>query len=240
MKGIVVNKLFLLAIIFVLSLTSCNKYKIEGTSSVSSLDGKMLFVKVWDNDKMVNIDSCEIVHGKFSMSGKVDSVAMATLYMDEQPMMPLVIEKGNIKVSLDNLKLAATGTQLNDRLTDFIDKQNALSNRGDELQHRESQMIMDGKDPVEIQEMMNVEGEKLTNEMNKLVKDFIVGNFDNVLSTGVFIIVSSNMPYPFMTPQIEEILDKAPDSFKEHPYIKEFVAAAEENSRRMKYGHSDY
>ena len=229
------NKLFLLTAL-ILSLTACNKYKIEGTSSVSSLDGKMLFIKVWEADQMVSMDSCEIIHGKFAMSGEVDSVVMATLYMDDQPMMPLVIEKGNIKITIDDLKLTASGTELNDKLTGFIEQQKSISSRAEDLSHRESQMIMDGKDPEEIQRMVHVEREKLSDEMTKLINGFITGNYDNVLSTGVFMILCSNMPYPIMTSQIEEILSKAPDSFKNHPFIKEFVAAAEEKMQRMKYG----
>ncbi len=229
------NKLFLLAAM-VLSLTACNKYKIEGVSSVSSLDGRMLFIKVWQNDLMITVDSCEIIHGKFTMQGKVDSVVMATLYMDDQPVMPLVIEKGNIKIAIDDLKLTASGTVLNDKLSNFIDQQKSISSRAEDLSHKESQMIMDGKGPAEVQEMVHTEGEKLSNEMNKLIKEFITGNYENVLGTGIFMILCSNMPYPMMTPQIEEILDKAPDSFKNHPFIKEFVSAAEENMRRMKYG----
>ena len=84
--------------------------------------------------------------------------------------------------------------------------------------------------------MVHVEREKLSDEMTKLINGFITGNYDNVLSTGVFMILCSNMPYPIMTSQIEEILSKAPDSFKNHPFIKEFVVAAEENMQRMKYG----
>ena len=49
---------------------SCGKkYKIEGISSVSKLDGKMLFIKVPSGDKLVNIDSAEVVHGIFKMKG---------------------------------------------------------------------------------------------------------------------------------------------------------------------------
>lgn len=233
--GMTMNRLFLWAAL-VLSLTACDKYRIEGVSSVSSLDGKMLFVKVWEEGRMTTVDSCEIVHGKFSMSGKVDSVVMATLYMDDRPMMPLVIERGNIRIVIDDLKLAASGTKLNDKLSGFIERQKSISGRADDLSHRESQMIMDGKDPAEIQEMVDSEEEKLSKEMNQLVKDFITGNYDNALGAGVFMILCSNMPYPVMTPQMEELLDKAPESFRNHPFIKEFVTNAEENTRRMKYG----
>ena len=217
--GTTMNRLFLWAAL-VLSLTACDKYRIEGTSSVSSLDGKMLFVKVWEEGRMTT----------------VDSVVMATLYMDDRPMMPLVIERGNIRIVIDDLKLAASGTKLNDKLSGFIERQKSISGRADDLSHRESQMFMDGKDPAEIQEMVDSEEEKLSKEMNQLVKDFITGNYDNALGAGVFMILCSNMPYPVMTPQMEELLDKAPESFRNHPFIKEFVTNAEEYTRRMKYG----
>ena len=107
--------------------TSCSrKYKIEGASSVTSLDGKMLFIKVLQNGEWLNIDSAEVVHGLFSMKGKVDSVVMATLYIGDESIMPLVIEKGNIQVSITNTELVAKGTALNNALYAFIDKKNSL------------------------------------------------------------------------------------------------------------------
>ena len=78
-----VNKIlpFLLLLPFLASCTS--KYKIEGTSSVNSLDGKMLYLKSLRDGEWVKLDSAEVVHGLFSMKGKIDSVQMVTLYMDE-------------------------------------------------------------------------------------------------------------------------------------------------------------
>lgn len=61
-------------------LTSCmNSYNIEGSSNVPTLDGRMLFLKVYEGNDMKNIDSCDIVHGQFRFSGNVDSTRIATL-----------------------------------------------------------------------------------------------------------------------------------------------------------------
>ena len=73
---------FLLLLPFLASCTS--KYRIEGTSSVNSLDGKMLYLKTMRDGEWVKLDSAEVVHGLFSMKGKVDSVQMVTLYMDDE------------------------------------------------------------------------------------------------------------------------------------------------------------
>lgn len=42
------------------------------------------------------------------------------------------------------------------------------------------------------------------------------------------------MPYPLITPEITRIMDKAPDSFKEYPLIKEYMSAAHENMNRAR------
>ena len=97
-----VNKIlpFLLLLPFLASCTS--KYRIEGTSSVNSLDGKMLYLKTMRDGEWVKLDSAEVVHGLFSMKGKVDSVQMVTLYMDDESIMPIVLESSKIKVTISN------------------------------------------------------------------------------------------------------------------------------------------
>lgn len=51
---------FLLLLPFLASCTS--KYRIEGTSSVNSLDGKMLYLKTMRDGEWVKLDSAEVVH----------------------------------------------------------------------------------------------------------------------------------------------------------------------------------
>ena len=84
-----VNKIlpFVLLLPFLASCT--HKYKIEGTSSVNGLDGKMLYLKTLRDGEWTKLDSAEVVHGSFSMKGKIDSVQMTTLYMDDESVMRL-------------------------------------------------------------------------------------------------------------------------------------------------------
>ena len=138
-----INKLILL-IVSLLAFTSCaSEYQINGSSSVSRLDGKMLFVKVPQGDKMINVDSAEVVHGLFSMNGPVDSTFIASLYMDDQSIMPFVVERGNIEILIDNAIIKVTGTPLNDCLYEFVGKKNSLDDRAYEVERMESRMIMD-------------------------------------------------------------------------------------------------
>ena len=214
------NKLFF-SVVSLLALTSCaSEYKIEGSSSVSRLDGKMLFIKVPDGDRMVKVDSAEVIHGIFKMEGVLDSSVIASLYMDDINIMPFVIEKGKIAINIDNARIVVSGTSLDDRAY--------------ELERKESRMIMDGKDPNEIHHVIMTEREKLAAEMNDLAKQFIKKNYDNVLGPGVFIMICSNFDYPVMTPMIEEIVKDAPDSFKNNPMVKEYITVARANMEKLK------
>lgn len=210
--------------------TSCSrKYKIEGSSSVTSLDGKMLFLRMLRNGEWVDVDSAEVIHGLFSMKGNADSAKVVTLYMGDESIMPLVLEKGKIEIAITNTELSAKGTPLNDALYDFINKKNSMDMQIEELQRKEARMVMDGADLEDIREQLNREGDSLLQDMNGYVKKFISDNYETVLGPSVFMMLCSTLPYPIMTPQIEDIMKDAPYSFKNNRMVKEFTAKAKEN-----------
>lgn len=222
-------------VLFLWIFASCaSEYRIQGSSSVSRLDGKMLFVKVSQGGELMDVDSAEVVHGFFRMQGVIDTIMIASLYMDDQSIMPLVMERGEIEIQIDNARITVKGTPLNEKLYDFVAKKSSLDDRAYEVERMESRMIMDGE-PVDVVEReINAEREKLSKEMDELVKAFIQDNYENVLGTGVFLMVCNAFPYPFMTPLLEEIVDKAPDSFKNHELVKEFIKEARQNMEAMK------
>lgn len=214
---------------------SCSKkYKIEGNTSLSRLDGKMLYIKVPANGQWVKIDSAEVVHGLFEMEGAVDSIVLASLYMDDDCIMPLVIEEGNIDVKIDNAGVTVKGSPLNNRFNDFIIQKNALDDRAYEVEHMESQMIMNGDDPSIIHNEIEKQRTDLSEEMNKLAKKFIQDNYENVLGPGVFIMICNGLPYPILTPAMEEIVNEAPESFRNNTMVKEYLSVARANMDKMK------
>ena len=220
---------FCFIILFISTFVSCGrKYKIEGTTSVSRLDGKMLFIKIVSGDKLVNIDSAEVVHGNFLMEGRADSVLWASLYMDNNCIMPLVIEKGNIKINIDNAGISIKGTPLNDRFNKFIEDKTALDDEAYEIEREESRMIMDGIDISTVQQEIDKKRDDVSLKMNQLTKSFIIDNYDNVLGPGVFIMIGNSFPYPYITPFLKEILDEAPEAFRNNCLVKEYVVMAEE------------
>ena len=218
----------------VCTLVSCaDSYSVQGSSSVSALDGSKLYLKSIKNNELKNIDSCEVVHGQFRFAGLLDTVRMANLFMDDESIMPVVLEKGEIFIKIDNAVQIVSGTPLNDKLYEFIDFHSQLGNQMSELSHRQSQMLLDGMDEQTIDQQLNMEAAEIARREDSLVTNFIVENFDNVLGPGIFMMITSGYRYPVLTPQIEDILSKATDKFKNDPYVKDYVEVARENQARQ-------
>ena len=213
---------------------SCTgSYNVQGSSSVSALDGSKLYLKAIKNNELKNIDSCDVVHGQFNFNGTLDTVRMVNLFMDDQSIMPMVLEEGEITIKIDNASQKVSGTPLNEKLYDFLDKHNRLDNQMNELAHKQSQMMLDGIDEDEINQKLSIEAAQIAKEEDKLVTSFIVDNFDNVLGPGVFMMITSGYQYPILTPHIEDIMSKATDKFKSNPYVSEYYKIASENEARM-------
>ena len=222
----------LLLVLGLVCLTSCTKgYRIEGKSSITSLDGKMLYLKALQDGDWIVVDSAEMVHGLFKMKGTVDSVRMVTLYMNEEGLMPLVLEDGKIKVTISNTQLRAKGTPLNDQLYNFIDKRNDMERAINEVERKEARMVLDGVRLDDIHDQLQHEVDSMTQAMNTYVKDFITTNYENALGASIFMMMCSTLPYPVMTPTIEEILKEAPSTFKQNSLVKDYVAKAKENMK---------
>ena len=215
-------------------LTSCaSSYRVEGSSSVSALDGNKLYLRAVKDGEAKNIDSCDVVHGEFHFAGLLDTVRMANLYMDDESIMPVVLEEGDIVIKIDNASQTVGGTPLNDSLYHFIDHHNQLTSRMNELSHRQSQMLLDGIDEETIDRELSIEAAQIAQQEDSLVTNFIVDNFENVLGPGVFMMITSQYRFPVLTPQIEYIMSKATKTFKNDSYVREYYQAAQENEQRM-------
>lgn len=219
--------------------TYMESYQIKGSSSVSLLDGSKLYLKVDKDSTLTNFDSCEVVHGSFGFNGRFDTTRIAHLFMDDQSIMPVVIEKGDISISIDKASQKVSGTPLNEELYDYLDKHMQLMNRHQELSHREAQMFLEGYDEKTIYEQLSIEAAELPRQKDSLETHFIIDNFDNVLGPYAFRMMTADYQYPILTPQIEEIMSKATPKFKGDFYVSEYYKAANEIMARMKGEISD-
>ncbi len=209
------------------SFLSCTKsYKIVGTSNIQDIDGKTISLRISDNGAWRNLDSCEVLHGQFRMKGKTDSTLIATLFLDGQPLMPMILEPGKIDITVSNIKLKAEGTPLNDSLYKFIARKYQLDLRAIELERMEAQMIINGYNQAAIQHRVDSTYQALREEMHSLVLNFIGKNYDNALSLCGFSMLCNGLPHPIITPLIQSVIDNAPEAFLAQPTISRFLREA--------------
>ena len=232
------KKEMLCAAVTALFFVSCaetftESYHIQGSSSVSLLDGSKLYLRVMTDGTMQNIDSCEVVHGAFSFTGRLDTTRMAILSVREGGI-PVVIERGDINVTIDRMANKVSGTPLNELLYDYVDKHIQLENQIGELGHKEAQMILDGIDEQTIAQKLTIEHQRLLQQTDSLETRFILDNLDNVLGPYAFQMLTSTYRYPVLTPQIEEIMGKATDTFKKDPYVSQYYQQAKDILARMR------
>ena len=223
----------IISIFSLMLITSCTKYNVTGTSSLQNMDGHMLYLKGIVNDELCNIDSCEVVHGKFKFSGTLDSVQVVTLCIDDSPIMPLVLEDGDVTVELNEQRLQCKGTPLNDTLSAFNKRYETLMAPFDDLTHQQSQAIMNGEDMDVVNQRLESIHNKLVMQEDRMLSAFIADNFDNCLGPYVFQIATSGYQYPVLTPWIEALMTKASENFKNSPYVKEYMQLAKQNQDIM-------
>ena len=230
------NKFSYILLISLLTLVGCkSQYMVKGSSSVDELEGQILTLKVYADGELRSIDSTRVVHGRFSFGGSMDSTMLANVFLGDLSVMPLVLEDGEVDLHIGETQQTATGTPLNDTLSGFIQRKTQLDARMAELPHLQLQMIMDGNDDDEIMYELGKQSQELAAENDQLITRFIRANYNNVLGPGVFMILTSNLPYPILTPQIEEILTHATPYFLGHPYVKQYIEKAKENQNKEKY-----
>lgn len=107
-----------------LTLCSCaTQYDIAGNSSLDDVDGHMLYLRVAGSGMdrgECSIDSCKVVHGRFRFGGVVDSIVLAQVFVGNDAMLPVVIEDGELQISMGLAGPTVEGGQLNKRLYDFL------------------------------------------------------------------------------------------------------------------------
>lgn len=224
----------MLAAMAAILMSSCaSTYNIQGTSNISTLDGRMLYLKVLKDNEFKNIDSCDVVHGHFQFHGNMDTVRMANIFMEDEQLIPIVIEEGDINVKVDDTQMEASGTPLNEKLFAFLKQFNQVTGAQSDLVHRHDQAIMDGSDMNSVLKELQLEDVRLSVMADSLVTSFVTENFDNVLGPGVFFLTTIGYDYPLLTPWVEDIMSKATEKFKNDPYVKDYYSKAQENQQIM-------
>lgn len=212
-------------------LTSCGaSYNIKGSTDVPNLDGQKFYLKTFKNEDMANLDSCDVLHGQFKFSGKTDSVALAYVTIEDTPLMPLLLEDGEIKISLNSASQDVKGTPLNDKFTAFRKDLDKIDGEISDLSRKQSQGIMNGENEDSLNIQLNKKFQELAIRKDSLITKFICNNFDTSLAAAAFQYVTIPMLMQGGMPEkddwVESIMAKASDEFKNDPYVKFFMDKA--------------
>lgn len=224
---------FLCYICFFAILVSCNKsYSLQGSTD-NFRNGSRVYLKIENSEGWNVFDSCDIVHGKFVMKGCVDTPFVASLFIGDEAVMPIVVEQGEILVDMSVNDVEIGGTQLNDMLSDFINNKTVIENRMTEIERWETNLILDGHTSAAATAMVRDSLAKVGYDMDNYVENFIKEHYRTPLGPCVFRLLCSTLPYPLITKQIERILSDAPDEFKSDYFVKDFIIVAHANMRMI-------
>lgn len=216
---------FITLLISAAVMVSCGgSYHIDGKSSSSHFDGKMAYLRMLDDAGTV-VDSAEIVHGTFKMSGDIDSVMMLMLYMDDACVAPLVLEDGDLSVDISYADATVSGTHLNDSLYAFLKRKRNYDNEFSRMDSEIARRVLDGDNYDAVKAEVGNECDRLCADYYDYIEDFITSNYDNVLSSGVFLLICRSTPEGALPDSFFSIFDDAPATFKAQPALAGYFAA---------------
>ncbi len=217
-----------------LSVSCESQYRVIGIADDAFLDGSRVYLKRQIADDWRVLDSCDILHGKFEMSGVIDTTTLTAFFVDDEAVIPLILESGNIDVFIDRRSITVSGTNMNNQLTEFIARKEGYENRLSELERMETSMILDGYKADEAAAHVRDSIKTVVDAMDDYVEAFIKEHYNTLLGPCVFRLLCSTLPYPYVTRQIERIMVDATDTFKNNPLVKEFLVAAEKNGSTLR------
>lgn len=218
--------LILYSIVGIVTCSSCSsEYKIDGSSTVQGFNGQKLYLRLTTDGVAhdICIDSCEVVHGTFNFSGAVDSIAMAELYMGAYPMMPVVLENGELFVQMDNTIQTISGGPLNNLLNDFLTQHIRLENDLWDLDRRARCMIYEGKSAEDIILTIDPVRRDVIKKIQDLETCFVKKNYDNPLGPGYFIRMCNSEIHDTTDEVIRDILNDATPKFLAHPFVQHYM-----------------
>lgn len=188
---------FLISILLLSSCGSSTQNVVEGLSGNVTMDGyegRKVYLETTDASS-TKVDSAIVTDGKFMISfndslPKVYRLVLSSSDEDVYPItLPVVSEKGQVKVSMGELVLTS-GTPMNDALQDFL---LAVSNFTDKVMKEE-----------------NPDMKKIVSDFGKLVEGSVLSNINTPVGVYIYRAYEGKLD----DQQKSNILTRGGDSFK--------------------------
>ena len=180
-----------------------NEFLISGEAKGIE-NGKKVFVEIQTETGSLAKDTAIVTDGKFELKGITKGIDLGFIrFEDEQINLPLILEEGNIKVTIDKdsiHKSSLGGTLNNDKFQKFNTDSRVISEKVVKFEKENGptmQQAQMSKDTVTINKLLK-EYKKFQNEMNEYSKKFIVENNDAYLSV---LLLENFLMRQYLTPE---------------------------------------
>ncbi|NDP20774.1 MAG: AhpC/TSA family protein [Paludibacter sp.] len=212
----------LIITISVLCLFACtsSKYEIEGKVEAESLNGTTIFLKERINRIWISIDSAVIENHKFIFNGVSDSAKIIHLAYefptDNRVRQALVLENGNIKVSIDTTGfMTFEGTAQNDLLQTYQIEKNIIANKANEFY----KALEDSSISEEKRLIITKEIDSLNKKDINIDKKYAIENVNTLVGTHIFM----NSFFGMTTAEKESIVSSMNDETIKVKRITEII-----------------
>ncbi len=165
------------------SYTTRSGYSIKG--KVGGAEGKKIVLKVYRNFKPTGIDSVKLKNGEFMLNGTVSCPEFCLLYVGDKGPLQFFIENSTIHITLDtdhieNSKI--TGSKENDLFQSFVSRLEGLAGQAKPLNDEYLALRVSANADPEKEKSLVAQLEKLQNERNAYVIDFVQKHPNTVVS----------------------------------------------------------
>ncbi len=206
---------------------SCSEhqYFVKGRSTQPLLDGEYAYMAPLYSENSFNIDSCRVVHGRFEMTGPLDSIQCVMISMG-QSCIPVVMETGEVDIHFMSSDIEIGGTPLNDTFYRFLRCRDSLMLARQNIQTEYNAMLRKEVPYDEAERYLTKSLNENSTEMDTLEYMFVRDNYDNVLGITWYLQMgekaSVKTGYYTSTPILDALYNSAPNSFKNNYEIQSF------------------
>ena len=180
-----IMKKILLGIMCIILCVACSKssknYTVEGT--IANMDDGKIFIIERVKGANNKIAEADIVNGKFTFSGSVDTPKLVYLAdNDTTPFYSFFIDNMKIKINGDKNVVEDFTIEGGEDNTLFTNYKNALKQYNDQEKEL-SDKFDKAKGDTAMEALLDKQGEQLDNSKKMLVKEFVVKNTGSIVST---------------------------------------------------------
>lgn len=218
------KRLFVAAMAAIMVSCAPTGYKISGeVTAPDAIENGKVYLMLMDGSTSY-ADSAEIVNGKFTFEGAVETPVKAMIVAGNRSRINLYLENGKIEVKLDNANVRggdsyAKGTKLNNAVLEF----NSVMSDASVKVGEKYQQINAMEDKVAAQSIFMAFQDSITNVVKGEFKRIYLANVDNPVGVEVFKAYSNFAS----SEEVEEAIMTMPESLKSQPGMEKEIAAVE-------------